>query len=72
MFSNPVTVIRVIVMIIGGIIAIIGMNKHKQGAGWGQPLAVIGAIVAIIAALSLYLDFVNLFLYILRFTGRRK
>ena len=51
MFSNPVTVIRVIVMIIGGIIAIIGMNKHKQGAGWGQPLAVIGAIVAIIAAL---------------------
>ena len=28
--------------------------------------------LAIIAALSLYLDFVNLFLYILRFTGRRK
>ena len=28
--------------------------------------------LAVIAALSLYLDFVNLFLYILRFTGRRK
>jgi len=28
--------------------------------------------VAVIAALSLYLDFINLFLYILRFTGRRK
>ncbi len=48
---NPVTITRITVMIIGGIIAIIGMNKHKQGAGWGQPLAVIGAIVAIIAAL---------------------
>ncbi len=28
--------------------------------------------IAVIAALSLYLDFINLFLYILRFTGRRK
>lgn len=48
---NPVTIARIAVMIIGGIIAIVGMNKHKQGAGWGQPLAVVGAILAIIAAL---------------------
>ena len=28
--------------------------------------------IAVIAALSLYLDFINFFLYIIRFTGRRK
>ena len=31
-----------------------------------------GAKVAIIGALSLYLDFINLFLFILRLVGRRR
>lgn len=45
------TIIRVVIMAIGAIIAIVGMNKSKSGAVWGQPLAVCGAILAIIAAL---------------------
>ncbi|NMA43744.1 MAG: hypothetical protein GX946_10245 [Oligosphaeraceae bacterium] len=45
------TIIRVIIMAIGAIIAIVGMNKSKAGAVWGQPLAICGAILAIIAAL---------------------
>jgi hypothetical protein len=45
------TIIRVVIMAIGAIIAIVGMNKSKGGAVWGQPLAVCGAIIAIIAAL---------------------
>ncbi|NLZ63492.1 MAG: hypothetical protein GX902_06750 [Lentisphaerae bacterium] len=45
------TIIRIVVMAIGAIIAIFGMSKAKDGANWGQPLAICGAIVAIIAAL---------------------
>ena len=45
------TIIRVIIMAIGAVIAIVGMNKAKGGAIWGQPLAICGAIIAIIAAL---------------------
>ena len=45
------TIIRVLIMAIGAIIAIVGMNKSKGGAVWGQPLAICGAIIAIIAAL---------------------
>ncbi|MBP1582733.1 MAG: hypothetical protein J6866_02150 [Victivallales bacterium] len=45
------TIIRVAVMIIGAVIAFIGMNKQKEGATWGQPVAILGAVIAIIAAL---------------------
>lgn len=45
------TIMRILVMAIGAVIAIVGMNKSKAGAVWGQPLAIIGAIIAIIAAL---------------------
>jgi len=45
------TIGRIIIAVIGGIIALVGYNKQKQGAAWGQAVAVIGAIIAIIAAL---------------------
>ncbi len=48
---GTITIIRIVVMIIGAIIAIFGMSKSKEGATWGQPLAICGAILAIIAAL---------------------
>lgn len=48
---GTITIIRIVVMVIGAIIAIFGMSKSKEGASWGQPLAICGAILAIIAAL---------------------
>lgn len=41
----------IIIMIVGVVAALFGMNKQKQGAAWGQGLAIVGAIVAIGAAL---------------------
>lgn len=38
----------------------------------GNPNGEIGVKVSIIGALNLYLDFINLFLFLLRFLGRRK
>ena len=43
--------IKIVIMIIGGIGAFVGMNKSKEGATWGQPLAIVCAIIAIVAAL---------------------
>jgi len=48
---GTITIIRIVVMVIGAIVAIFGMSKAKEGANWGQPLAICGAILAIIAAL---------------------
>lgn len=45
---NPITIIP---MAIGIVAALFGMNKQKQGATWGQPLAILGAIIAIGSAL---------------------
>ncbi len=41
----------IIVMAIGIIAALAGMNYQKKGAVWGQPLAIVGAVLAIAAAL---------------------
>ena len=41
----------IIVMVIGVALALCGMNKQKAGAVWGQPLSIIGAIIAIVGAL---------------------
>lgn len=38
----------------------------------GNPNGEVGVKVSIIGALNLYLDFINLFLFLLRFLGRRK
>ncbi|NMA46985.1 MAG: hypothetical protein GX945_10530 [Lentisphaerae bacterium] len=46
-----ISVPQIIVMIIAGIGAFIGMSKQKEGATWGQPLAIVCAIIAIVAAL---------------------
>ncbi|NMA39187.1 MAG: hypothetical protein GX937_03330 [Lentisphaerae bacterium] len=43
--------VQIIVMIVAGIVAFVAMNKQKQGAAWGQPVAIICAIIAIVAAL---------------------
>lgn len=43
--------IQIIIMIVAGIIAFIAMNKQKSGAAWGQPVAILCAIIAIVAAL---------------------
>lgn len=40
----------IIVMAVGFAIALFGMNKQKQGATWGQAVAALGAIIAIVAA----------------------
>ena len=40
----------IIVMVVGFAIALFGMNKQKQGATWGQAVAALGAIIAIVAA----------------------
>lgn len=45
---NPITIIP---MAIGIVAALFGMSKQKQGATWGQPLAILGAIIAIGSAL---------------------
>ena len=41
----------IVPMIIGIVAALFGMNKQKQGAPWGQPLAILGAIIAIASAI---------------------
>ena len=43
--------VSIILMGIGIVGALVGMSKQKQGAPWGQPLAILGAIIAIGAAL---------------------
>ena len=35
------------VMVVGFIAAMVGMKKQKLGIGWGQPLAIVGAIIAV-------------------------
>jgi hypothetical protein len=45
------SITQIIVMIIAGIGAFVGMSKQKEGAAWGQPLAIVCAIIAIVAAL---------------------
>ncbi|HQL88806.1 hypothetical protein [Oligosphaera ethanolica] len=45
------SIAQIVVMIIAGIGAFIGMSKQKEGKTWGQPLAIVCAIVAIVAAL---------------------
>lgn len=58
----------------GGVLIFIGLtawdtNKIKE---WAATDAIDGSRLATIGALSLYLDFINLFLYLLRFLGNRK
>ena len=45
------TIYTIIPMAIGIVVALFGMSKQKQGATWGQPLAILGAIIAIGSAL---------------------
>ena len=45
------TWIRIILMVIGIVAALAGMKQQKQGAVWGQPLAIVGALLAIACAL---------------------
>lgn len=45
------SIAQIIVMIVAGIGAFVGMSKQKEGAAWGQPLAIVCAIIAIVAAL---------------------
>ena len=45
------TWIRIILMVIGIAAALAGMKQQKQGAAWGQPLAIVGALLAIACAL---------------------
>ncbi|MGN0866071.1 MAG: hypothetical protein ACI4SG_00120 [Oligosphaeraceae bacterium] len=40
----------ILVMVAGFIAAMVGMNKQKAGASWGQILAIIGAIIAVAGA----------------------
>lgn len=44
-------IIQIVVMIVAGVVAFVAMNKQKSGAAWGQPVAIICAIIAIVAAL---------------------
>jgi membrane protein implicated in regulation of membrane protease activity len=53
------TLPAIIIMVIGIIAAIVGVNKQKQGATWGQPLAIIGAILAIGAAVWNFVGTLN-------------
>lgn len=39
------------VMLVGIAFALFGMNKQKQGAAWGQALAVVGALIAVAGAI---------------------
>ena len=43
--------VSIVLMVIGIVGALLGMSKQKQGAPWGQPLAILGAVIAIGAAL---------------------
>ena len=42
---------QIIVMVIGAAAAFAGWSNAKKGASWGQPLTIIGAVVAIAAAM---------------------
>ena len=46
------TIYTIIPMAIGIVVALFGMSKQKQGATWGQPLAILGALIAIGSALA--------------------
>lgn len=39
------------VMVVGIVLALFGMNKQKQGAAWGQALAIVGALIAVAGAI---------------------
>ena len=53
------TLPAIIIMVIGIIAAIVGVNKQKQGASWGQALAIVGAIIAIGAAVWNFVGTLN-------------
>ena len=42
---------QIIIMVIGAVAAFLGWSNSKKGAAWGQPVTIIGAIIAICAAL---------------------
>ena len=66
------SVVELVTSVIG-IIIFVGLTAYDtQKIKKINDMAIDHGGVAVIAALSLYLDFINLFLYILRFTGRRK
>ena len=43
--------IQIAVMVIGAIGVFVGWSQSKKGAGWGQPVTIVCAIIAICAAL---------------------
>ena len=62
-----------LILSIRGVLIFVGLTAYDtQKIKQINDMGINHTGLAIIAALSLYLDFVNLFLYILRFTGRRK
>ena len=40
-----------ILMVIGGVVALVGMSAQKKGEMWGQPVSVLGALLAVGAAI---------------------
>ncbi len=40
----------ILVMVVGFVAAMVGMNKQKSGAAWGQILAIVGAVIAVAGA----------------------
>jgi FtsH-binding integral membrane protein len=63
---------------IAGVIIFVGLTAYdtRKIQGWNQQINTSDEAVfvrlSILGALSLYLDFINLFLYLLRIFGRRK
>ena len=45
------SLIQIALMVVGIVLALVGMKKQKQGAVWGQPAAIVGALLAIGSAL---------------------
>ncbi len=45
------SLIQIALMVVGIVAALVGMKQQKQGAVWGQPLAIVGALLAIGSAL---------------------
>ncbi|MBM3404759.1 MAG: Bax inhibitor-1/YccA family protein [Bacteroidetes bacterium] len=61
------------VLVFTGLTAYDVQKLKNIGAGIGDPTATdIGRKLSIMGALTLYLDFINLFLFLLRFLGNRK
>ena len=59
-----------------GVIVFTGLTVYDaqrlEGHGAFEPTASTSAAYAVVGALALYLDFINLFLFLLRFLGNRR